>query len=181
MAWSQENGTDRLTPTADLVASPPMAQIKPGAVQLVRVVRMSKAERTREESFRILVDEIPVAKHVGTNGVRLTVRHVLPAFFAGKDHAQRDILWSIEKVNGAWHCIARNPGQRRVRIARLRITDAQGRSVSLGEGLVGYVLAGSVMQWPVPLQTFNLGNGVEITAQTESGLVRVAVGVPGRR
>src|SRR6476619_5108472 len=38
-AWSQEGGVDTLRPTRELLASPPMAELAPGARQLVRIVR----------------------------------------------------------------------------------------------------------------------------------------------
>src|SRR3546814_8536298 len=34
--WTQAGGNDKLTPTTDLVASPPMVSIEPGKRQLVR-------------------------------------------------------------------------------------------------------------------------------------------------
>ncbi|HEY0300663.1 MAG TPA: hypothetical protein VGC36_04995, partial [Rhizomicrobium sp.] len=41
--WSQPGGVDRLTPSNDLMVSPPAATIAPGARQLVRVLAPAHA------------------------------------------------------------------------------------------------------------------------------------------
>src|SRR5438067_10543078 len=40
--WVQVDGQEKLEPTDDLVASPPMAHLGPGAEYTVRIVRVSK-------------------------------------------------------------------------------------------------------------------------------------------
>lgn len=41
--WTQKNGQDVYTAAQDVVASPPMTQLKGGAENLIRIVRLSKA------------------------------------------------------------------------------------------------------------------------------------------
>ncbi len=43
--WDQASGEDTLTPTQDLVASPPLIQIGAHADQLVRLVRRLRSRR----------------------------------------------------------------------------------------------------------------------------------------
>ena len=52
-----------------------------------------------------------------------------------------------------------NPGQRRVRLSQLSHVDANGAATPLAPGLLGYVLAGKRMQWPVPLTAAQAGSG----------------------
>lgn len=183
MEWSQENGKERLFSTKAVAISPPMALIKPGATQLVRVVRISKAKRTNEESFRVIVDEIPDARRGSRSGVQLAVRHSLPVFFAGERNAPPELTWTIEKVNGVWHCVVRNAGDRRARIAGLKVANEQGRSVSFGEGLVGYVLGASTMSWPLPpsFSALSAEQHLEISAHTESGRINAIAKVSSGR
>src|SRR6266481_5415488 len=60
--WSQANGEEKLEPTDDVVASPPMASLAPKADYVVRLVRVTKRPLSEGESYRLLVDELPDAK-----------------------------------------------------------------------------------------------------------------------
>src|SRR3546814_20680504 len=81
--WTQADGNDKLTPTTDLVASPPMVSIEPGKRQLVRIIRVNdgliphKVERT----FRLLVDELPGP---GRPGVKFDHSYSIPVFEIGR-------------------------------------------------------------------------------------------------
>lgn len=59
--WSQSNGVDTYTPATDVAVSPPISQLKPGGENMVRVVRTSKRPVKAEESYRLIVDELPSA------------------------------------------------------------------------------------------------------------------------
>ncbi|MFK3665887.1 molecular chaperone [Ochrobactrum teleogrylli] len=57
--WSQSNGADTYAEATDVVASPPISQLKPGSENIVRIVRTSKSPVKAEESYRLIVDELP--------------------------------------------------------------------------------------------------------------------------
>src|SRR5450830_1109707 len=57
--WDQKDGDDVLTPTQDVVASPPIIQIGPKSSQIIRLVRRSEQLPASELTYRILIDEIP--------------------------------------------------------------------------------------------------------------------------
>ena len=59
MKWSQTDGVEQLTATQDVVASPPFAAIGPGRDYTVRVVRVGQRPVQQEESYRLLIDELP--------------------------------------------------------------------------------------------------------------------------
>ena len=54
--WTQVDGADVLTPTNDVVASPPVASLRPGTDYTVRIVRTKKEPAVKEEAYRLLVD-----------------------------------------------------------------------------------------------------------------------------
>jgi P pilus assembly chaperone PapD len=59
LRWSQNAGKETLEPTPDVVASPPAVTLAPGADYVVRVVRVSKQPVHGEESYRVIVDQLP--------------------------------------------------------------------------------------------------------------------------
>lgn len=48
--WSQADGKETLEPATDVVASPPVVNLEPGADHIVRCVRLNKQPVQREEA-----------------------------------------------------------------------------------------------------------------------------------
>lgn len=77
------NGRERLEATRDVVASPPMTQLRPGGENLVRVMRVSGAPVGGTERYRLLVDELPDPSRLQAGTVNVLVRHSIPVTVAG--------------------------------------------------------------------------------------------------
>lgn len=58
--WSQVNGEEKLEPTTDVVASPPIAALAPKTDYTIRIVRVSKQPVATGETYRLFVDEIQI-------------------------------------------------------------------------------------------------------------------------
>jgi fimbrial chaperone protein len=80
--WRVVNGQDVLEPTTDVVASPPMTTLVPGAENLIRVVRVSKRPLAEKEAYRLLVDELPNPAKQRAGTVTVLVRHAIPVVFS---------------------------------------------------------------------------------------------------
>ena len=61
MAWSQPGGEDTLVATRDLLVSPAVFTLAPGAQQLVRVALRRAPDPARELSYRLIIQEVPQA------------------------------------------------------------------------------------------------------------------------
>jgi len=79
--WTHKGGDDILTPTTAVVASPPIASLKPGGENLVRIVRVARTPVTARESYRVLVDQLPNPKGYKPGVVGILVRHAIPLYF----------------------------------------------------------------------------------------------------
>jgi fimbrial chaperone protein len=153
--WEQENGEDRLTPTTDVVVSPPIASVPAGQSLVVRVVRVSKQPASGEETYRVLVDELPPEKRA-TKGrsLQLLMRYSVPLFYTpeGAEPGEPRLSWRLQRArDGALRLSASNSGQRRARLSSLQLRDAAGKAALLAPGseLSGYVLAGRTMHWTI--------------------------------
>lgn len=82
MRWTQENEADVLTPTQDVVASPPQTTLAPGQHYLIRLVRTARAAPVGEEAYRVIVDEISDPANAVPGAVNLVLRQEIPAFFS---------------------------------------------------------------------------------------------------
>lgn len=155
-AWAQKSdGSDVLTPSTALVVSPPILNIAPDQRQLVRVVRTraSGPPAAREQSYRLLIDELPpaaVEPGVSRPGLNLVLRFSVPVFVAADlppaapSRARVSLRFGTA---GAVGLNVENPTSRRLQLADLRIFDAQGQAVFTKPGLLGYVLAGNQRRW----------------------------------
>jgi fimbrial chaperone protein len=79
--WTNVNGKDRLDPTTDVVASPPITTLKPGTENSIRVVRVSKKPIVGTESYRLLIDQLPDAGRKKAGQVSVMIRHSIPVRF----------------------------------------------------------------------------------------------------
>ncbi len=170
--WQQKAGRNQLVPTRDVVASPPFTTIKPGRRNVIRIVRLSKRPVVGEESYRVLIDEIPKRKKGQAMRVGIALRYSLPVFFGSNPISDTKLKWSVTQQNGQTIVKAVNSGTRRVRLSALMLADRSGRKLRFGKGLNGYVLGRSTATWTAKgLISTRRSTRVRITARTENGTI----------
>jgi len=170
--WVQTGGQDKLVPTRDVVASPPITKIGPGRRNIIRIVRLSKRPVVGEESYRVLVDEIPKRSNGRSMRIGIALRYSLPVFFGSNPQSDNSLRWSVIQKNGETVVTATNPGNRRVRLSTLTLADRSGRRLRFSKGLTGYVLGRSTATWKTKGLISTRANGrVRITARTENGKI----------
>jgi len=153
--WDQANGDDTLTPTGDVVASPPLVQIAGQADQLVRLVQIAHAAPTQppaEASYRIMIDELPQANAAPATGVQVRLRYSVPVFIepAGAP-GQPKLSWHMMHDGQGWILSVNNTGAKHAQIARVRVVSQAGKVYDINPGLLGYALAERTRQWQVPI------------------------------
>ncbi len=178
--WTQVDEREQLAATDDLLASPPFATLAPGGQQLIRLARVRSEPLRGEECYRLLVDELPDAESSDGQAVRFVMRHSVPVFFGAKPTAP-SLRWSAEADASQLRVRVSNSGERRLRIAALKLEEG-GRTVSFGDGLLGYVQGASTMSWVVPMpeglaKARAFGPRASLTAQGDLGPLRAEVEV----
>lgn len=174
--WQQVDGKDELVPTRDVVASPPATSIPPGQTYVIRVARLSSAPVIAEESYRLVIDEVPVApdERSVNQGVAMVLRTSLPVFFSPAD-AVPNVQWRVFQQHGKLVAEARNTGQRHVKLIDLA-AETNTTTVSLGAGLTGYLLPGSTRRFSAPLPDnlhSDFASGQAITLTGRAGPVEI--------
>ena len=175
--WTQQRGVERLEPTSAVVASPPATTLSPGANYVIRVVRVSQAPAVGEESYRVIVDELPDAAQKKSGTVSLVLRYSIPVFFRSPEASQASVSWSVSGKGGSMVLTGRNAGDSRLRLSDLRLTQG-GRKLAARPGLVGYVLGGATMQWPIAGKLS--GGSVLLSGQGDSGSIDATVAIKGK-
>lgn len=170
-AWNQERGEETLVPTAELALSPPIFTLPAGERQLLRIFVRGNGGAGREQSYRLLIDEIPSAS--AENAVHLAVRISIPVFHYSGPVPRANLTWAIQAESGntAW-LVATNSGNRRVKLAKLAVA-AGGGSRELPVSQPAYLLPGSVRQWR--LENWKTGDtpdlSVAITGLADIGAI----------
>lgn len=150
--WTQVNGDDQLSPTEDLIASPPLIQVGGKADQLVRLVRRQAAPAPVEQSYRLLIDELPGPEDTTGGGVTIRLRYSVPVFIEpALPNAQAVLTWHIVHAANHWVLSVMNTGVRHAQISGVTVYSADGTPYVVSKGLLGYALAGAGRSWQVDL------------------------------
>jgi fimbrial chaperone protein len=157
--WSQTLDEDHLDEAQGIVASPPMISIPAGGDQTVRILRTSHEAPAGEETYRLLVDEVPQAETARTSGVRMQLRYSVPVFAGApanvvtpKVNFALEHVAAIGTADGKSSRLvlrASNTDAAHAQLSQVRIEWADGRTTELAPGLLGYALAHAARQWPV--------------------------------
>ena len=153
--WQQGvDESETLEPTGDVIVSPPMIALQPGAEQLVRVIRTGPAPApgAPEATYRIVVDELPPAPDVVGGGLNFVLRYSLPGFVlpAGPD-VRPDLNWELAEADGTVAVRAANSGGQHAQVADVAHVGPDGSRTILATGLLGYALPGASKTWTTTL------------------------------
>jgi fimbrial chaperone protein len=195
MTWTQENGQERLTPVpaGEVVASPPIMHIESGKQQLVRVIRVHPTAPSSELSYRVLIDELPKRGLPNGTGVVVLMRYSIPVFVrtasqpapsqqknaaAPRTDLSRVHAQVVAGPDGKAQLRVSNDGGHALRISALSTVTPGGQIQNVNSGLVGYVLAGQRMAWPLNVP-YPLSPGLALKARFDDDTEAQAVPLDG--
>jgi len=175
-ASSQEGGEDKLTATGEVVASPPIASLEPGATQVIRLI-LRKSPQGRESTYRILLDQIPPPAEPGV--VHVVLRLSIPIFAQPTTVAVPHMQYHVETSAGQIYLVGTNDGLRHEALRDFELTTSDGRKLKPASGSSPYILAGATRRWtitaqgplPMPSETLHL------TGHADAGAIEEQVRV----
>jgi fimbrial chaperone protein len=148
--WDQRDGQDVLEPATDVVASPPVIEVAARSTQVIRLVRRNPGQAALEQSYRILIDEVP-RDDAAASGVAIRLQYSVPAFVQGAEaQAAPRLSWKLFRRDGAWMLRVQNDGGLHAQIGAA-VLHANGKDYTLSKGLLGYALAGRMREWRLPV------------------------------
>jgi len=159
-AWTQDGGDDVLAPAGELVVSPPIFKLEPGARQVVRVGRLKRAAApARELAYRIKLSEVPPQATDNPRPVATYLQLSLPVFVPPANRQARAALaFEPERqANGALRLVFANPGLVHDKVTRVAVI--QNGTTLAERSLNYYVLAGAkrTLDWPGALKAAAAG------------------------
>lgn len=175
-AWSQDRDEDKLTPTDNLIVSPPIASIAPGESQVVRLI-LRQQTQMREMTYRILLDQIPPPAEPGI--VHVVLRLSIPVFSQPFSHVRPQLQFHLEIKEGQPYLVGTNDGLRHDALREIELSTSDGRKMKAGSGASPYVLSGATRHWKIDAQgSLPLPKEIlQLTAHSDAGAIKEQVSV----
>jgi len=150
--WRQNAGQDQLVPTDEIAVSPPFLKLQPNDSYNLRVVRINPAPVSGEQTYRIIIDELPkpIDNRKADQGINVLLRSSLPLFVVNKD-AITKLTWSIQQEQNNSSLIISNVGNRHALLNNLTLVDVTAnKSYPIKVNTVnGYILAGKARNFNI--------------------------------
>ncbi len=181
-AWAQEDGKDLLTPTNEVLVSPPVMTIQPDAEQIVRVGLRRAPDTQRELSYRIFLQEVPPPPQPGFQGLVVALRVGLPIFVQPRSGpAKATLVWNAElRDDQNLRVKVDNKGTGHVQISTVEVFPAGGTEPLAEQSGLAYVLPGQSRQWDLKLQgKVKKGDNLRMKVSTDAGSITTEVSVAG--
>jgi fimbrial chaperone protein len=180
--WSQQDGNDVYQPTTELIATPPIATIKPGGAQIVRIGLRRSIDPERELAYRLYLQEIPTPPKPDFKGLQVALRIGLPIFVQPQSKAAPVLRWQVEAASkDQVRVTLRNEGNAHVQVTDFNLS-VPGREQPLAsQQVAAYVLAGQSHQWTLPVDPARTPDAtLRLLAHTDSGNVDTEVPVESK-
>lgn len=164
--WQQAGFEDRLDAQREVIGSPPVVTIAPGKRQMIRLMAMQAPPPGVQQAYRVLIDEMldNDAAADPQLGVKFQMRYSIPLFVFGTGAAPEgdrgpagdglktlapQLSYRVQQQGAVRYLLVRNDGAAHARLSAVRFSRG-GQQQVLAEGLLGYVLPGAEMRWPLP-------------------------------
>ncbi len=149
--WSQQDGKEVLQPTEDLLATPPIFTVPAGGRQVIRVGLRQRPDVEQELTYRLLLQELPMASEEAGTGLKMALNISLPVFIKPAVESRPVMHWTATRnAAGTLALSVRNSGNAHVKVTRLSLYD-DAESPLLDKATSEYVLAGESREWSLGL------------------------------
>ncbi|RDS79327.1 molecular chaperone [Dyella monticola] len=172
MKWDQVQGKDVLTPTEELLSTPPLFSVAPGQSQILRVGAMHVTPRDGEIAYRMFLTEVPPPPQPGFRGLSVTLRLSIPIFIEPAKTRSPQLAWRVmPRADGGALVDVANSGTIHAKILAFSLRDKESKGV-VRQDTSQYVLANNHSQWSfASFQAVRPGDHVALDAMTDTGEV----------
>jgi len=179
VSWTQEHRQDVYTPTKEILITPPIATIQPGAEQIVRLGMRRAPDAVKELAYRVFLQEVPPPPKPGFQGLQVALRLSLPVFVQPREgKAKATLVWNLElQGDDTLHLQLDNKGTGHIQVSEVALFQpGQEKAVASQSSLV-YVLAGQSHSWMLKAPTAHLkpSDHLRLKVTTDAGSLDTAI------
>jgi fimbrial chaperone protein len=146
--WGTDGYNETQVDTDDIILNPPVFMLKPGQQQFMRFGLRSVVPTAKEQSYRLIVDEIPDEISVGKSvGIRTALRISIPVFI---DPVQKDarVTWHLIRKENRYVLVCDNSGNTHLKINGFIVSDDKGMPVVRNSD-PAYIMPEQRKEWPL--------------------------------
>jgi fimbrial chaperone protein len=148
MKWGTDGYNETQVDTDDIILNPPVFMLKPGQQQFMRFGLRSVVPPGKEQSYRLIVDEIPDETSVGKSvGIRTALRVSIPVFI---DPVQKDarVTWHLIRKENRYVLVCDNSGNTHLKINGFIVANDKGMPVVRNSD-PAYIMPEQRKEWPL--------------------------------
>jgi fimbrial chaperone protein len=175
-SWSQHDGVDVLAPTTEVLATPPILTIQPGASRVVRVGLRRPPDARQELTYRLFLREVPPPEPI-SQGLRVALLVSMPIFVVPPRLPAPVVHWrALRTQDGRIRVQATNIGASHIQLGQLDVAlSADGAKLS-SRNMSEYLLPDNSREWTVDAKSVPAaGTLLSIYDQADTGKVRSEV------
>jgi fimbrial chaperone protein len=178
-SWRQEANEDRLEPTRELVATPPVFSVPPGESQIVRVGFRRPPQGTAEVPFRAIFEEIPgPPPPSGGPALRINLRISIPVFYAPAEGLKSALSWKFARqAPGQLRLTVRNTGTANAHLGDFAVATTAGAPPVAEQKNFAYVLPGAERSFTINVPAAD-SNNTRLQLRTTLDGQRTEIEVP---
>jgi fimbrial chaperone protein len=168
--WTQPGDADAMTPTQDIIISPPIFTVAGGGSQTLRLLLRGGIAAGGDRSYRLLLDEVPPA-NTRSRQVALVLRLSLPVFLGAAASGRPALRWRVERGAGGQTVLtASNAGPAYDKVRAIDVTLADGSHPKVvARGTNPYILAGAERHWVVQRRAGGPGGPLRLSVASQGG------------
>jgi fimbrial chaperone protein len=168
--WAQAGDEDVLTPTADIIVSPPIFTVPDGGSQTLRLLLRGSNAASGERTYRLLLDEVPPA-NAGNRQVAFTLHMSLPVFLGAAVSVRPTLQWRAERGAGrAITLTATNASPAYDKVSDIDVTLSDGSHPKVVSRATNtYVLSGDERHWIVQSHDNGPGGPLHLSVTSLTG------------
>lgn len=171
--WAQSNGKDQMISTRDIIVTPQIFRISPGATQVLRIGALRKPDAVQEIAYRLMLEEILPPPSPDTKGVRVALRISMPVFLKPVADAKEKIDVALS-MDASQQLILKlsNSGKASTHFSEILLFDEEdsGKPIAIQTAST-YVLAGQERDVLLKTKYLDPDKKILIKAKTHTGPV----------
>ena len=171
--WEHVDGDNKLTPSNDLLLSPPIITIPAAGQRTIRFGLRHRNTTPEELAYRVIVTEVRSPFDTGRLGVAVSMRISIPLFVAPQSSSNKKPQWSATRgADGRLVVRVNDATPYHLHVTDLRVKDAAGVAADLAGPT--YVLPGESHTWTLVLSRPASG-AAAVEARTDDGVLSIPV------
>jgi fimbrial chaperone protein len=171
--WTMAGGVEALEDTNDVIFNPPIVTIMPHQTQAIRVGLREFGPSATEETYRLILEEVPANFDSSLKGLRTVLRISIPIFVNPSVPAEAKLSWDLQRTpDGGATLSVSNHGNAHIQLRQFSMVADGATDPSFSQSSFVYLLPGERREWTVGSSHLSGQDAFKLQAATDGGAVR---------